>query len=337
MKQKIEARFMDRSSGKRGAGGLVTPRKVYRVTPFKGAATETNQNSQSCNRIGCSGRIKCSQNSRIGNSDKSNCSKSSFCSSNGNEITGKSSRTCSKGKMSSQIKSDLSQSSVSSESEAPELVSSSINVSGYQLESSMSKTKEVSMTKASVSSNVGPFKTFRPKTNLNTPPGSSGPSRNSVPGPYNRSKGSLRNVESESVVKNTMKKRNLEGESSSSHGGRKITTPSPTGISISASTRSTSSSGEASGTASPTWTRRSMNVNTRLRFSGQQNGRNSSLVRESAINYSQVHDNERPFSGSRSYRLSSGNGDNSSGLTRLINHDQYDMDGIVEVIAHFMY
>ncbi|KAL8536783.1 hypothetical protein ACS0TY_012090 [Phlomoides rotata] len=356
---------MDRSSGKRGAGGLVTPRKAHSVTAFKGAATETDHNSQSCNRIGCSGRIKCSQNARIGNLDKSNCSKASVCSSNGNEITGKSSRSSSiitsakrscidsKGKMPSQ---SPFQSSVSSESEAPEVVSSSSNLSGHQLES-ISKTKEVSMTKAGssgVSSNVGPLKTFRHKSNQNTPPASSVPSVSisSAPGPYNRSKGSrtsLRNLkcsstsdvvlpscsqlESEYVEKNTMKKRSLEGESSSSHGGRKITTPSPasTGISISASTRSTSSSGEDSGSSAPIWTRRSMNVNTRMRFSGRQNGRNSSSAREPVINYSHIQDNERPFSGSRSYRLSSSNGDSPSSRMPFASAE-YDMEGIVEVL-----
>ncbi|KAI3468429.1 hypothetical protein Pfo_025092 [Paulownia fortunei] len=392
---------MDRCSGKRGAGGLVTPRKAYTVA-FKDAATEGDQNAQFCNRIGCSGRIKSSQNTKIGSSDKAKCSKPSFRSSNGNEITGKSSRSSSvmtsakklyvdsKRKLCSQLKFDPSESSISSKSDAPELMSSSSSLAGYESES-MKKSGEVTMTEtvgsSSVSSNARPRKIFHHKSGLhnqNTPPASTIPSasKSSALGPFNRSNGSrylkcnsisdvvpptCSPVESESVGKNVMKKGSLEGESSLSRGRRKPTaaspidrhvSPSTSGISISDSRRSSSVSEEDSSGAASVWTRRSRNVNTRMRFSYRQNGRNSSSVREPAVSVSQIPDNEIPSnvggrsslrqfsaSGSRSFSLSSSNGDNPSaalpftsaehGFTHLMNHDvlrRYNMDGIAEVL-----
>ncbi|KAK6158668.1 hypothetical protein DH2020_005982 [Rehmannia glutinosa] len=330
---------MDQRSSKRGPGGLVTPKKAYNVA-FKDASAELDQSSQYCNRIGCSGRIKSSQNTRIGSLGKAaKCSKPSFRSSNGNEKTRKSSESSSvmtrakkpyldsKRKSPSQVKFDPSGSSLSSESELT------------------SKSKDVTMIEqgsSSASSNFRPRTTSHHKSashNQNTPLASSVPStyRSSL----NRSNGGiygLRNlkcdsmsdvvrtscspVESESVRKNVTRKRSLEGESSLSRRERKTTT---SGISISDSRRSNSASGEDSASV---WTRRSMTVNPRTRPSYRQNGRNYSSVREPSVSVAQFPDNELPSrvggrssslqfraSGSRSYNLSSSNGDNPSATT----------------------
>lgn len=330
---------MDRSSGKRGAGGSVTPRKAYSATAFKEAATEGNQSAQFCNRIGCSGRIKFSQNARTGISDTSKYSKPSFRSSSGNEVTGKSSRinynvtaakrSClnSKRKVSSQVTSIPLESSLSTESEAPRVVSSLSNPSGYQLES-MTTSREVNMTEAgssNASTSAGPRKIFRSKSGLrnqSTSPASPVPSasKSSALGPFNRINGSrygLRNLrcnsisdaippscsqlESESVRKNFIKKRSSEGESSSSCRGRKNTasskidrhnSPTTTGVSVSDSAYSSSASVEDNIGSSSTWNRRAMNVNARMRF--RQDGRNSSSAREPATSFSR-NDYEMPL------------------------------------------
>ncbi|XP_057799243.1 probable E3 ubiquitin-protein ligase RHG1A [Salvia miltiorrhiza] len=396
---------MDRSSGKRGAGGSVTPRKNYSATAFREATTQGDESAQFCNRIGCSGRIKFGQNARIGISDTSKYSKPSFHCSSGNEATGKISRSnstvtnakrsCvdSKRKVTSQVTSDPSEteSSLSTEPEAQGIVSTPSNLRGYQPEP-MTKSKEVNMTEAgssSASTSVGPRKPFRCKSELrnqSTSPASPVPSasRSSALRPFNRINGSrygLRNLrcnsisdavppscsqpESAYVRKNVINKRSSEGESSSPCRGRRNTaspnvehtSPTTSGISFSDLAYSTSASVEDSSGSSSTWSRRSMNVNARMRFSSRQDGRNGSSVREPAVSFSR-NDHETPFdvddgsnlqqfsvSGSRSHHLSGINSDNSSsrtsfasaesGLTHLMNHDVlrgFNMDGIAEVL-----
>ncbi|KAH6760777.1 hypothetical protein C2S52_008561 [Perilla frutescens var. hirtella] len=261
LNRSLQRVFMDRSSGKRDAGGSVTPRKAYSATAFKEAATEGNQSAQFCNRIGCSGRIKFGQNARTGISDKSKHSKPSFRSSSGNEVTGRSSRSnyevttakrsChdSTRKVSSQVTSVSLESSLPTESAVPRVVSSLSNPSGYK-SVSMTTSRDVNMTEAgtsNASTSVGPRKIFRYKSGLHnqsTSPDSpvSSASKSSALEPFNRINGSrygLRNLrcnslsdaiqptcsqlESESVRKNFIKKRSSEGESSSSFRGRKNT------------------------------------------------------------------------------------------------------------------
>ncbi|KAK6137155.1 hypothetical protein DH2020_029100 [Rehmannia glutinosa] len=283
------------------------------------------------NRIGCSGRIKSSQNTRIGSLGKAaKCSKPSFRSSNGNEKTRKSSESSSvmtrakkpyldsKRKSPSQVKFDPSGSSLSSESE---LTTSSVP-STYR--SSLNR------------SNGGIYGLRNLKCD----------SMSDVV------RTSCSPVESESVRKNVTRKRSLEGESSLSRRERKTTT---SGISISDSRRSNSASGEDSASV---WTRRSMTVNPRTSPSYRQNGRNYSSVREPSVSVAQFPDNELPSrvggrssslqfcaSGSRSYNHSSSNGDNPSattlfasgehGFTHLMNDDvlrRYNMGGFEEIL-----
>ncbi|KAL0393858.1 UNVERIFIED_CONTAM: putative E3 ubiquitin-protein ligase HIP1 [Sesamum latifolium] len=166
----------------------------------------------------------------------------------------------------------------------------------------------------------------------------------------------------ESRGKNMMKKRSSDAESGASRTGRKMAAASPvdghllsssSGISISDSRRNSSSSGsreEMTGDGSA-WTRRSMNVNTRMRPSYQRNGRIGSSVREPSISISQIPDNETSFnvgsrnslrhgssSGLRSYSLSSSNEDTPSASTELgfaTNREvlhRHNMDNIAEIL-----
>ncbi|KAL1532343.1 serine-rich adhesin for platelets-like [Salvia divinorum] len=390
---------MDRSSGKRGAGGSLTPRKNYNGTAFKEAVTQGDDNAQFCNRIGCSGRLKFGGNARVGISGTSKYSKSSFRSSSGTKVTGKTSRSnstmsnakrsCldSKRKVSSQVTSDPLETSLSTESEAQRVVPTPSNLRGYK-SVSMTKSKEVNMTEAGMSSastSVGPQKTFRCKpgsNNQSTSPSSSVPSasRSSSRGPFNRVNGNrygLQNLrcssisdaippscsqpESASARKNFVKKRCSEGETSSSCRGRKNTdsanvdrhTPTTTsGLSISDLAHSTSAPVEDIGVSSSTRNQRSTNLNARMRFSSQQDGRNSLSFREPPVSFSTV-DYETPFdvgdgstlqqfsvSGSRRRRDNSSSRTSfasaESGLTHLMNHDvlrQFNMEGIAEVLT----
>ncbi|KAL1552609.1 putative E3 ubiquitin-protein ligase HIP1 [Salvia divinorum] len=254
---------MDRTSGKRGAGGSATPRKNYSGTTFKESATQGGQSAQFCNRTGCSGRVKFGQNARIEVSDTSKYSNSSFRSSSRYEVTGKTSRSnstltnekrpCldSKRKV-TQVRPDPSGSSLSTETETQGIVSTRSNIRGYQPES-ITKSKEVNMTEpgsSSASTSVGPQSTCRSKSRLrnqSTSPASSVPStsRSSALGPFNRINGSrygLQNLrcnstsdaippscsqpESASVRKNFIKKRSSEGDTSSSSRGRSNTASS---------------------------------------------------------------------------------------------------------------
>ncbi|PIN15929.1 hypothetical protein CDL12_11421 [Handroanthus impetiginosus] len=143
---------MDRSSGKRSAGGLVTRTKAC-ISGLKDATSEGDENAQFCNRIGCRGRIKYSHNMKTGSSDKAQGSSPSSHSSNKNKLIGKSSLCSSmisrarksylesKRKLSSRLNFDPSKRSLSRESGAPELTSSP---SGYQSES-MKKSGEVTV------------------------------------------------------------------------------------------------------------------------------------------------------------------------------------------------
>ncbi|KAL0287768.1 UNVERIFIED_CONTAM: hypothetical protein Sangu_2678700 [Sesamum angustifolium] len=169
----------------------VTPRKRYAVG-LKDKASEGDQNAKFCNRIGCSGRIKYTQNTKIGSSDKAKSSKPSIRPSNVNEVTRKSSTTSavmtsarksyldSKRKLPSQLKSGSPGSSPLNVSEASELMSSS-SLNGYRSES-MKKSGNVTVTEAgrsSLSSKVRPRKAFHRESgsgNQNTPPPSCLPS-----------------------------------------------------------------------------------------------------------------------------------------------------------------
>ncbi|KAL2490113.1 RING/U-box superfamily protein [Forsythia ovata] len=397
---------MDAYSGKRAMGRVIAPRKGSNVN-LKGRANDRDQNAQFCNRIGCSGRIKYSQNTKIGILDKAKCAKPSSRLENRKEIIRNTSRTCSVmtsakksyfNPKSSHVEFDSSESSISSNSEGLELLASPSRVpTGYQSELTDADSGKVTKSEigsSSVSSNVRSRKVFHRKSgscNQNTPPASSVPSvpNSSGLGTSNSGNGSrcgLRNLkynsisdvvprscsslESKSSRKGVMKKRNSEGESSSSCGGKKTNgavsfngrVSRPTnGIFISDSRRGSWTPQEDASGAASVRRQRSTNVNTRMRLSNRHNGNVSSLEEPAVIisRFSQPetpvnvddHGSSQQFSapvsssGRSSYSLSSNNGDFLSslipstsmgfGTTRLVNHDalqRHSMDGVAEIL-----
>lgn len=311
----------------------MTPRKTYSATSFKEAASQGNQSTQFCNRIGCSGRLKFNQNARIGISDESKCSKPSFHTSSGNEVTGKSSRSnsvvtnaqrsCldSRRKMFPQVTSDPSGSSLSTESETPGVVSSPSNLNRYR-SVSMTSSREVNMTEAgssSASTSVVPQKTFRYKSGLrNQSTSAASPvpsaSKSSALEPFNRINGSrygLRNLrcnsisdaippscsqlESESVRKNVIKKRSSEGESSSSNRGRKNTASPNIDRHTSPTTTDVSTSDSAYSSSAPV-DDSSGSSSTRNRRSTNVNARMSFSSRQDGRNRSSIREPAVSFS-----------------------------------------
>ncbi|KAL7159626.1 hypothetical protein ABFS83_01G040700 [Erythranthe nasuta] len=343
---------MERCPGKRvtaGGGTIMSPKKAYSVA-YKGTSNEGDQNTQFCNRIGCSGRIKCSQNPRFGSSDcnsrtkcnanprigisdnnKAKYAKPTFSSSNGSEANRNSTRVTpvstagakksnldSKRKMPSQSKPDPSESSsLSSESESVKKSEEGLNTSEYGSSS------------VSSSNNNRPRKIFQHKygllKNQNTPhsPSSSLPStsRSSPQGPFNKGKYGIRNLKCNSISDVVRPNSEVGPAGKNSMKRRSVEGESSlssrwrnnSGISISDST--------------------SANARTRL-SQHRQNGRNAG----NEIAFSGGGNSLRQFSasGPRHSSNSSGSGNNSStsdetGFAQLMSH-RYNMDGIAEVL-----
>lgn len=284
---------MDQCSDKRDAGVLAMRRKGY--ASFKDIATEEDPNAQFCNRIGCHGRIKYGQNAKSGGSNKPKVSKPCSRSSNGNEIIGKSTRSSSvitrakKSNPDSKRKSppskfEPSESNVSSESEAPGIMSWPGSRTEYPSESLTADVMGTESGSSRTSSNVRPRRIFHHKSsiqNQNTPPASAvlldsrssyslrNMKRNSVSGNNKPARDS--SLESESVGKNKMK-RISSGESSLSHravgntNNASHVSSSTSGICISNSSHCSNSSGEDNSRAASTvLPQRSTNENTRIR------------------------------------------------------------------------
>ncbi|XP_044464233.1 uncharacterized protein LOC123194847 [Mangifera indica] len=126
---------MDVYSGKRAVDGLVVTEKGSGLV-LRDSVNNRDQNSQFCNRIGCSGRLNSMKGTQIGCSEKAKSSRPPFrYSSSGKEIVGSSSRTFAaasnakksstnpRKKVSSQIETDSSEtSSVQDEPEVSELI-----------------------------------------------------------------------------------------------------------------------------------------------------------------------------------------------------------------------
>lgn len=342
---------MDANSGKRAAGRVIAPRKGSSAN-LKDRASDRDQNAQFCNRIGCSGRIKYSQNTKIGILDKAKCAKPSL--ENGKEITRNTSRTCS-------TTTSAKKSYIDPKSSRVEFDSS---------ESSISSKSEIGS--SSVSSNVRSQKVFHRKSgsiNQKTLPASSVPSvpKSSGLGACNSGnviKCSSRNLkcnsisdvvprscsssESQSSRKDEMKKRSPEGESSC--GWKKTNTAvsfngrvsrSTNGISISDSRRGSWTPQEVASGAASVRTQRPTNGNSRARLSNQHNGNISPFFQpETPINV----DDHGSSSGQSSYSLSSNSDDNISSLmtstsmgfdtTGLVNDTLQlnNMDGVSEIL-----
>ncbi|XP_060173705.1 probable E3 ubiquitin-protein ligase HIP1 [Lycium barbarum] len=274
---------MDEYSVKRAANGLVAPRRGLRET-----TDNKDKNVQYCPRLGCSGRGNYMKSTRLGGMEKPRPLRPTFGSSNGKEVVGSSSltssgmtsarRSCKEfhKKSSSNIENKLSNSSSLHEEQEVGSSSGTLNsrprkIFGHAPGSSNQKSpmdstvssssKSISAgTKGGSSSGEG----YRLR-NLKC---------NSISDvlPYSRSPS-----ESSTSRRETVKRRNAEGESSSSSKGKKMSGASPnegrairpaTGISISDSRNSRSSDFSEGNRAVSVRTRSSINVNTRSKSSG---------------------------------------------------------------------
>ncbi|CAI9759539.1 unnamed protein product [Fraxinus pennsylvanica] len=142
---------MDGYSGKKAPCGVV-PKKGSGIG-LKDIAKNTDQRAQFCSRLGCSGRIKCTQITKNGSSIKAKCLRPSVHSSNDKKIIGNPSRTCpvvtsakksgpdSKRKFSSQLEIDPSESSASGEAPDP-MPSPSRTQTAHHSESRDAKTRK---------------------------------------------------------------------------------------------------------------------------------------------------------------------------------------------------
>ncbi|KAL1300896.1 hypothetical protein AAHE18_18G214400 [Arachis hypogaea] len=244
---------MDDYSGKRAIDGVVVPKKGMGHL-FRDSANTRDRNGQVCSRLGCSSKVNSPKGSQIGSSEKGKSLKTSFrTTSSGKEAIGSSSRTFTgnnnSGKslikprktLSSQLEADSSEtSSVHDETDISNLVPPSENfrrVLQAEVENvGSSSVVQMEVGSSSVaSSNTGSRRNFHPK------PGLRGQETKST-GAATRagtSRYGLRNLRCNSISdvvpagiqppdsannrrKDTVKKRNCEGESSSTARGKKI-------------------------------------------------------------------------------------------------------------------
>ncbi|MED6186627.1 hypothetical protein PIB30_068539 [Stylosanthes scabra] len=240
---------MDDYSGKRAIDGVVVPRKGMGHL-FRDSANTRDRNGQVCSRLGCSSKVNSTKGSQIGSSEKGKSLRTFRATSGGKEAIGSSSRTFTgnnnSGKshtkprktLSSQLETDSSE--TSSVHDEPEVVSPPENfrrVPQAEVENvGSSCVVQMEVGSSSVaSSNTGSRRNFHPK------PGLRGQETKSAvaatrPG---TSRYGLRNLRCNSISdvvpagfpptdsannrrKDTVKKRNCEGESSSTARGKKI-------------------------------------------------------------------------------------------------------------------
>ncbi|GLT53821.1 hypothetical protein SLA2020_270640 [Shorea laevis] len=394
---------MDEYSGKRAVDGIVVPRKGSGLV-LRDNANNRDQNAQFCNRAGCSGRLSYTRGAQNGCSEKAKSSRPSFrSSSSGKEIIGSSSRTCSvisKGrksvtepqkKLSSKLDSDSSEtSSVQDEPEVSELTPPPGKI---QRGSETAESRSVTVIEAGSSSvasdtrsrrNLHQGTGLRNQDTLVASPVSMGPKSSVQATSAGVSRYGLRNLRCNSISevvpsgcpnsdsslskrKDMVKRRNSEGESSSTARGKKINgsllegrnSSSSHGISISDSRRTRNLPAQRDNGVASVRTRRSVNDNTRGRHSNQGNG-NSISPNEPSIAIPQmlqpINVNgpssshhlsaETPLSRATSYSRPGSRSERLRGVMpaipaevgitqSLMNQDsirRYNIDGIAEVL-----
>ncbi|KAL8504330.1 hypothetical protein ACS0TY_022892 [Phlomoides rotata] len=362
---------MDRYSGKRGATGSIAPRKAYKVGA-KDATTSKDENVQYCNRIGCQGRIKYMNQ----NANKGKCSRPSSCSSSGNEIIRNSSRSGSVMTKAKSLNLD-SKRKLASQSEFEPAEGSQSGDSSSHHSGSPNTSREAKIGTSSMPTSTTPRKMLhlqhKPGSNVQKTQAAS-VSKSSGLGTTNSSNKSrcLKNLKcnsitnvvpssgSKSAVKNVMKKRSPEAESSLSRRGKNTSATSSTDKHTFVSRRSSWTTGEDSSGATSVRTRRSTYLNqNRTGLSSRQNGRNTLFGREPSFRpSSQFPCSGLPTSvGSSSLMQQSANGSSSGwsssslsisndenhspsasadrGFGHLMNRDalqRYSMDSMSEVL-----
>lgn len=393
---------MDEYSGKRANDGVMVPRKgmghMFRDT----SNNPRDRNGQICSRVGCSSKVNCPKGAQIGSSEKGKSLRPSLRSSsisNGKEAIGNSSRNFSgssnPGKplkkpqksLLSQIETDSSEtSSVQDEPEVSKIVPPPGKIQkGLQAEvqnTESGNAMRVEVGSSSLAPNTRSRRNFHAKPGLrNQEIQSTGPGTRAGTSRYG-----LRNLKCNSISdvipagcstsdstlnrrKDTIKKRNCEGESSSTARGKKISGPSVegrnsgsrNGISISDSriTRNAPPRDRPESNLASVRTRRSISSHARGRLSSQGNASpvapNRSLImlpsfpHSGNLNVPDVshHTSLETPSSSSSYSRSGTSSEElysamptspaEYGITHsLINRDsfrrRYNMDGIAEVL-----
>ncbi|XP_061346180.1 E3 ubiquitin-protein ligase MBR2 [Gastrolobium bilobum] len=393
---------MDEYSGKRAIDGVVVPKKGMGHV-FRDTANTRDRNGQVCSRLGCSSRVNSPKGAQIGSSEKGKSLRPSIrSSSSGKEAIGSSSRTFSgasnPGKplikprktISSRVETDSSESSsVQDEPEVSKLVPppDKTQRGGLQAEVENAESSNVMLMEVGSSSVVS---NTRSRRNFHSKPGLRGQEIKNT-GPVTRagaSKYGLRNLRCNSISdvipadclpsdstlnkrKDMIKKRNCEGESSSTARGKKMSgsslegrnSGSRNGISISDSRISRNTPphrDRPDSNVASVRTRRPISGNARGRLSSQGNANhvapNESFVMIPSLPHSSdLHapgvshhtSVETPLSRLSSYsRAGTGSEElygvmpvspADYGITHsLINRDsfrrRYNMDGITEVL-----
>ncbi|KAK8523109.1 hypothetical protein V6N13_113067 [Hibiscus sabdariffa] len=326
---------MDGYTSKRAVDGLVVPGKGSSII-LKDHVNNRERNGQFCNRIGCSGRLNSMKGTPSGFSEKVKSSRPSYrTSSNGKEIVGSSSRVYSavinsrksstnpQKKLSSQLETDSSEtSSVQDEPEVSEVISSPGKIQrGLQPKSEDADCGEVRVMEvgsSSAASNTRPRRNLIQRSGLGNQDTIAGPSVTlasrtaSQATRSNTSRYGMRNIRCNTISdvpsgcsssdsslsrrKDTVKKRNADGEGSSSNRGKKLSGPSlegwnnssSHGVSISDSRRARKwSPNSDSSVASSVRTRRSSSSYGRGRLPNQEN-RSSSTLNASPVVMQQV-------------------------------------------------
>ncbi|TYH60833.1 hypothetical protein ES332_D07G007100v1 [Gossypium tomentosum] len=277
---------MDGYTSKRAADGLVVPGKGSGII-LKDHVNNRERNAQFCNRIGCSGRLNSMKGTLSGCSEKSKSSRPPYrTSSSGKEIIGSSSRD---------------------EPEGSELISPPGKIQrGLQPGADDADSREVRVMEVGSScaaTNTKPRRSFSQRSGLGNQDALASPSVTlascsaSLATRANTSRYSLRNIKCNSISdvvpsgcsssdsslsrrKDTVKKRNADGEGSSSTKGKKLSgsslegrsNVSSHGVSISDSRRARNWSPNSDSIASSVRTRRSSSCYGRGRLPNQDNG-----------------------------------------------------------------
>ncbi|OIT24563.1 PREDICTED: E3 ubiquitin-protein ligase Praja-2-like [Nicotiana attenuata] len=382
---------MDEYSAKRTANGLVAPRRGLRET-----ADNKDKNVQYCTRVGCTGRVNYMKSSRVGCMEKARQLRPAFGSSNGKEVVGSSSMTSSTMPSAGRSCKESHRKSLSNiENKQSDTIS--LHEEPVVLKQTQSSAKDTGSSKvilAEIGSSSGtsssrPRKIFGHRHgsfNQKSPMDSSVSSSSKSISAGTRGGSSsgegyrLRNLKCNSVSdvlpyscspsessisrRDTVKRRNAEGESSSSSKGKKMSGASPnegravrpaTRIFISDSRNNRSSDFGAGNRALSVRTRRSMNVNTRLRGSLQESLQTSqNLPQPETPTLDNPSSSSQFFTDSSSseisaYSLPRNDDDDDDdelpgvvpftsadvGINRFMNRDalqRYNMDGVAQVL-----
>ncbi|KAG6649438.1 hypothetical protein I3843_07G208400 [Carya illinoinensis] len=328
---------MDEYSGKRAVNGIVVSRKGSGLV-LRDNANNRDPNAQFCNRLGCNGRLN-SRGSQNGCSEKAKSSRPSLrSSSSGKEIIGSSSRTClmigngrksttePRRKISSQLDTDSSEtSSVQDEPEVAEPTPSPVKIHRQAENADSESDTSMEVGSSSVASGIRPRKNphqgsgFRNRDTLVSSSISMGSKSSGQATGTGASRRGIRNLKSNSIPdalpsgcsaldsslskrKDIVKRRNSEGESSSSVGGKKKSgsslegrnSSSSHGISISDSGRARNMPPNRDSCVASVRTRGSVDGHTRTRLSNQGNG-NSLSPNHSSVTIPQMLQSDIPI------------------------------------------